>query len=48
MHMESIKYVNLIGIGQVVIETQRFENSDLVAPVDYTLVFRTSFLATDT
>ena len=48
MYMKGIKYENLIGIGQVVIEIQGIENGDLVVPVNGTLVCRTSFLAADT
>ena len=46
--MEGIKYVNLIEIGPVVIETQRIENGELLVPVNNTLVCRTDFLAADT
>ena len=46
--MEGIKYVNVIGIGPVVIEIQGVENVDLVVTVNNTLVCRTSFLAADT
>ena len=46
--MESIKYVNLIEIGPVVMEIRGIENSDLVVPVNNTLVCHTSFLAADT
>ena len=44
--MEGIKYVNLIEIVPVIIEIQGVENSDLVVPVNNTLVCHTSFLAT--
>ena len=47
MYMESIKYVNLIEIGPVVIEIQGVENGDLAVPINNTLVCRTSFLAAD-
>ena len=46
--MEGIKYLNLIEIGPVVIEIRAVENSDLVVPVNNTLVHHTAFLATDT
>ena len=46
--MEGMKYVNLIEIGPVVIETQGVENSELAVPVNNTLVCHTAFLATDT
>ena len=46
--MESIKYVNLIEIGPVVIEIQGVENSELAVPVTNTLVCHTAFLAADT
>ena len=46
--MEGIKYVNLIEIGPVVIEIRGAENSDLVVPVNNTLVSHTAFLAADT
>ena len=45
--MEGIKYVNLIETGPVVMEIQGVENNDLVAPVNNTLMCRTSLLATD-
>ena len=32
--MEDIKYVNLIEIGPVVIETRKVENDDLAVPVN--------------
>ena len=47
MYMEGIKYVNLIEIGPVVMEIQGIENSDLVVPVNNTLVCCMSFLAAD-
>ena len=46
--MEGIKYVNLIEIGQVVIEIQGAENGELAVLVNNTLVRHTAFLATDT
>ena len=46
--MEGIKYVNLIEITLVVIETQGVENSELAVLVNNTLVCHTAFLATDT
>ena len=46
--MEGIKYVNLIEIGPVVIEIQGAEYSELVIPVNNTLVSHTAFLAADT
>ena len=47
-YMEGIKYVNLIEIGPVVIEIRGAENSELVVPVNNTLVSHMAFLATDT
>ena len=46
--MEGIKYVNLIKSGLVVIEIRGAENSELVVPVNNTLVHHTAFLAADT
>ena len=46
--MEGIKYVNLIEISPVVIEIRGVENSELVVPINNTLVYHTAFLATDT
>ena len=46
--MEGIKYVNLIEIIPLVIEIGGVENSDLVVPIDNTLVCHMSFLAADT
>ena len=46
--MEGIKYVNVIEITPVFMETRGVENSDLVVPVNNTLVCCTSFLAVDT
>ena len=46
--MESIKYVNLIEIGSVVIEIRWAENSELAVPVNNTLLRHTAFLAADT
>ena len=46
--MEGIKYMNLIEIGQVVIEIQGVENGELAVPVNNTLVCHTDFLAADT
>ena len=43
--MEGIKYVNLIGIGPVVIEIRGVENGELAVPVNNTLVRHTAFLA---
>ena len=42
--MEGIKFENLIKIGPVVIEIQRVENSELVVPINNTLVRHTAFL----
>ena len=46
--MEGIKYMNLIEIGQVVIEIRGVENGELAVPVNNTLVRHTTFLAADT
>ena len=46
--MEDIKYINLIEIGLVVIEISGAENSDLVVPINNTLVCCMSFLAGNT
>ena len=46
--MQGIRYVNLIEIGSVVIEIRGVENSELVVPVNDTLVCHTAFLAADT
>ena len=46
--MESIKYVNLIEISPVVIETRVVEYDELLIPVNNTLVLHMAFLATDT
>ena len=46
--MGGIKYMNLIEIGQVVIEIQEAENGELAVPVNNTLVHHTAFLAADT
>ena len=46
--MEGIKYMNLIEIGPVVIETGGVENGKLAVPVNNTLVRHTAFLAADT
>ena len=43
-HMEGI---NLIEIGPMVIDIRRVENSELVVPVNNTLVCNTAFYATD-
>ena len=48
MYVESIKYVNLIEIGPVVIEIRGVENGKLAVPVNNTLVRHTVFLAADT
>ena len=40
--------MNLIEIGLVVIEIQGVENSELIAPVNNTLVHCTAFLTPDT
>ena len=45
--MEDKTYVNLIEMGQVVIET-RIEKGELVIPVNNAVVHITAFLATDT
>ena len=42
--MEGIKYVNLIEIGPVVIDTR----GELAVPVNSTLLCHTAFLAADT
>ena len=46
--MEGIKYVNVIEITPVFMETRGVENSDLVVLVNNTLVCCTSFLTVDT
>ena len=46
--MEGIKYVNLIEIGQVVIEIRGVENGELAVLVNNILVHYTAFLAADT
>ena len=46
--MEGTKYVNLIEINSVVIEVWGVENSELVVPVNNTLVHHKAFLAADT
>ena len=46
--MEGIKYIKLIEISPVVIEISGVENSDLVVPVNNTLMPHTAFLAADT
>ena len=46
--MEDIKYVNLLEIGPVVIEILGVENGKLAVPVNNTLVYHMTFLATDT
>ena len=46
--MVGIKYVNLVQIGLVVIEIQGVDNGNLVIPVNHTLAFSTTFLATHT
>ena len=43
-----IKYVNLIEIGPVVIESRGVENSELAVPVNNILVGHAAFLAADT
>ena len=48
VYMEDVKYVNLVKISPVVIETRGIEYSDLAAPVNNTLVYSTSFMAADT
>ena len=40
--------MNLIEIGQVVIEIRGVENSELAVPVNNILVCHTAFLAADT
>ena len=47
-YMEDIKYVNLIEIGQVVIEIQEVGNGELAVPINNTLVHHMVFLAADT
>ena len=44
-YTEGIKYLNLIGIGPLVIEIRGIENSEFVFPVNNTLVRHTVFLA---
>ena len=46
--MEGIRYTNLVQNGLIVMEIQGDENSNLVVPVNYTLVCCMSFLAADT
>ena len=46
--MKGIKYINLIEIGQLVIEVQGIENGELAVSVNNILVHHTAFLATDT
>ena len=46
--MGHIKYVNMIEISPVVIEIRGVENSELVVPVNNTLVHHMAFLATET
>ena len=46
--MESIKYLNLITIGPVVIEIQGVENSGVAVAVNNTLMHHMVFLAADT
>ena len=48
MYREGIKCVNLIEIGQVVIEIRGTENGELAVPVNNTLVYYMAFLAADT
>ena len=48
VYREGIKYVNLMEIGSVVIETRGVENGKLAVPVNNTLVHHTAFLAADT
>ena len=48
VYMEDVKYINLVKIIPVVIETRGIEYSDLAAPVNNTLVYSTSFMAADT
>ena len=43
-YLEGIKYVNLIEIGQVVIEIRAVENGELAVPVNNTFVCHTAFL----
>ena len=45
--MEGIKYVNLIEISKMFIEIREVENSELVVPVNNTLVCHKAFLAAD-
>ena len=47
MHMEGVKYINLIAIGMVVINIQGVENGELAVPVNNTCA-PYSFLAADT
>ena len=46
-YMESLKYVNLIEISQVVIEIRGVENGELAVPINNTLVCYMAFLAAD-
>ena len=46
--MEGINYVNLIEIGQVVIQIRGVENGELAVPVNNTLMHHNAFLAADT
>ena len=43
--MEGLKYVNLIDISTVVVEIRGVKNSELVVPVNNTLVCHTTFSA---
>ena len=48
VYIVSIKYLNLIKIGPVIIKILGVENNDLVVLVNNTLVCCMSFLAIDT
>ena len=47
-YIEGIQYVNLLEISLVVIEIRDVENSELVVPVNNTLVHHTAFLVAET
>ena len=48
VYIQSIKYVNLLKIGLIILEIQGAEISDFMLPVNNLLVYPTSILATDT
>ena len=43
MHMEGVKYINLIKIGMIVIKIQGVENGKLAVPLNDTIVPHTAF-----